>query len=242
MPTYGVVRPSVLLFLDKDSERASMARRPPANRPKRAKARKVARGLPKHPRRPVGLRKGARRVGAQRQTAFLPPEDWYEPQGPNSRGFRIIVQPPGPGYQHVVTAEQVRQRLEQLPREMLKDLEIVQLSRMTYKKQSFPCYGMQWGAAIYLYPLETGLVEYFNRPPRPAEQIEARQFGGRWVQESRSWKLIWTPDSIADYYLNNVLIHELGHLLDQRNSSFADRERYAEWFALEHGYRPSRAK
>jgi hypothetical protein len=33
-----------------------------------------------------------------------------------------------------------------------------------------------------------------------------------------------------------VLIHELGHLLDERNTGFADRERYAEWFAMQHGY------
>ena len=32
------------------------------------------------------------------------------------------------------------------------------------------------------------------------------------------WKLIWTEQSIKDFYLNNILIHELGHLLDDRNS------------------------
>ena len=34
----------------------------------------------------------------------------------------------------------------------------------------------------------------------------------------------------------SILIHELGHLLDQRNSTTIDRERYAEWFAIAHGY------
>ena len=29
---------------------------------------------------------------------------------------------------------------------------------------------------------------------------------------------------------------QLGHLLDERNTGFADRERYAEWFAMRHGY------
>jgi hypothetical protein len=111
---------------------------------------------------------------------------------------------------------------------------------MTAKKKSFPCYGMQWGAAIYLYPLESDLVEYFDRPPRPAEYIEARQFGARWVQSGTFWKLVWTRPAIEDFYLNNVLIHELGHLLDDRNTSYRDRERYAEWFALEHGYKKSR--
>ena len=30
--------------------------------------------------------------------------------------------------------------------------------------------------------------------------------------------------------------------MDDRNTSYVDRERYAEWFALEHGYKPSRKK
>ena len=42
--------------------------------------------------------------------------------------------------------------------------------------------------------------------------------------------------TIRDFYLNNILIHELGHLLDDRNRSYGDRERYAEWFALKYGY------
>ena len=49
----------------------------------------------------------------------------------------------------------------------------------------------------------------------------------------------WTKETIEDFYLNNILIHELGHLLDDRNTSYTDRERYAEWFAIEYGYLPT---
>jgi hypothetical protein len=95
---------------------------------------------------------------------------------------------------------------------------------------------MHWGSSLYVYPIEDNLVEYYDRPPRPAQMIEARMFGGRWRQEGDFWKLMWTEQAVKDFYLNNILIHELGHLLDDRNSSYADRERYAEWFALQHGY------
>jgi hypothetical protein len=30
-------------------------------------------------------------------------------------------------------------------------------------------------------------------------------------------------------------------LLDERNTGYVDRERYAEWFALEHGFKRSAA-
>ena len=65
-------------------------------------------------------------------------------------------------------------------------------------------------------------MECYPCPPRPAQVNEARMFGGRWVQSAPDeWQLIWTEAAIKDYYLNNILIHELGHLLDQRNESCA---------------------
>ena len=175
-------------------------------------------------------------------TSFTPPEDWYEPTEVLTPEYRVIEQEPGAGYQHVVTEREIRGRLAQLPEELLIPLDVVQLSRMTRKKQSFPCYGMQWGSTLYLYPIEESLVEYFAHPPRPAEFNEARQFGGRWEQHGSEWYLIWSETSIKDFYLNNILIHELGHLLDNRNTSYTDRERYAEWFAIEHGLKKSRSK
>ena len=123
---------------------------------------------------------------------------------------------------------------------MTRPLQVVQLSQMTHKKRRSPCYGMQWGNAIYLYPIEKSLIETFSSPPKPAQRIEASMFGARWQQDGRRWRLVWTEEAIRDFYLNNVLIHELGHILDNRNNNARDRERFAEWFALEIGYKSSR--
>jgi hypothetical protein len=168
---------------------------------------------------------------------FAPPEDWHEPTDEGG-DYRVIVQPPGAGYRHVVTPAQIRSRLASVPQEFLRGLEVIQLSRMTRKKQSFPCYGMQWGATLYLYPLESTLEEWFTQPPRPEIYNEARMYGGRWDETTPgSWRLSWNQESIEDFYLNNILIHELGHLVDERNSGYAERERFAEWFAIQYGYR-----
>ncbi len=174
-------------------------------------------------------------MGRSEKMPFVPPEDWHESLGSDG-DFRIVAQPPGKGFRHVVTPKEVRARLAQLPAKFVEPLEIVQFSRMTRKKQSFPCYGMQWGTSIYLYPIEEDLVEYFPDAPRPQQIIEARMYGGRWVQNGGQWYLEWSAATIRDFYLNNILIHELGHLLDDRNRSYVDRERYAEWFALKYGY------
>lgn len=175
------------------------------------------------------------------QEPFGPPEDWYELEEEPSSGYRIVVQDPGPGHFHAVTPDEVRDRLAELPDWMLAPLRVVQLSRITRKKMTFPCYGMQWGCALYLYPIEDELCEYYYEPPKPSVVIESRQFGGKWCEEEPGvWRLDWTEETLRDFYLNNILMHELGHLLDDRNTSYVDRERYAEWFALEYGYKPTR--
>jgi hypothetical protein len=194
----------------------------------------------RHSRRGVRSSKRARGMPRNEQLPFVPPEDWHEPQE-NRSDYRVIVQPAGNGYRHVLTPAEVRERLAELPSRFVQNLEVVQFSRITRKKLSFPCYGMQWGPAIYLYPVEESLVERFKSPPKPAQLIEARMYGGHWEQEPHGfWKLVWTEQALRDFYLNNILIHELGHLLDDRNSRSIDRERFAEWFAVKYGYKPTR--
>ena len=183
--------------------------------------------------------KQARRSSTGQRNArlpFAPPEDWHE--STDATNYRIVVQDPGEGYRHILTPAEIRARLAQVPEHFLDQLEVVQLSRMTRKKLSFPCYGMQWGNALYLYPLEESLTEHFDTPPRPNLVNETKMYGGRWTETSPgSWLLTWSEQAARDFYLNNILMHELGHLVDDRNTGYMERERYAEWFAVEYGYR-----
>lgn len=197
--------------------------------------------LGKSRRRGGQAHKRSRSMKRNLKLPFIPPEDWHEPRE-DGAGYRIIVQSPGEGFRHILTPEDVRRRLAEFPEWMLEGLEVVQFSRMTRKKQSFPCYGMQWGSSLYLYPIEEGLVEYYNCPPTPAQVNEARMYGGEWSETSPGvWGLQWTEESVRDFYLNNILIHELGHLVDSRNTGYVARERFAEWFAVEYGYKRSQA-
>uniref|UniRef100_A0A7C2K047 Uncharacterized protein n=1 Tax=Schlesneria paludicola TaxID=360056 RepID=A0A7C2K047_9PLAN len=172
--------------------------------------------------------------------AFSAPETWHEPEP--HRQTRYITHAPGIGYVHPVTADEVRDRLAALPPAFARAVDVVQFSSMTRKRRLFPCYGMQWGSNIYLYPIEASLRERYLRPPRPEQLIEAKMFGGVWSQEGPEWRLTWTPEAIRDFYLNNVLIHEIGHILDHRNTNPHAREQFAIWFATEYGYRASRGR
>lgn len=169
---------------------------------------------------------------------FDAPEKWHPPR--EDGRLQIVVDRPGDGYRHVVTPKEIRDRVAMLPEEFQSGLEVVQLSPMTRKRRLFPCYGLQWGRAVYLYPIEESLEELYVRAPRPAQRIETEMFGGEWIQDGSLWRLVWTEETIKDFYLNNVLIHEIGHINDERNTNFRKRERFADWFAIEYGYRASR--
>ncbi len=171
-------------------------------------------------------------------SSFDAPEVWHEPGEQRSSDIRFVRQDPGAGYVHVVETDEVRQRIAELPDRFTREIEVVQFSAMTRKRSIFPCYGMQWGQAVYLYPMEDSLTEVYVQPPRPQQVIETRMYGGRWSEQDGTWLLQWNRRSIRDFYLHNVLIHEIGHLNDDRNRSYRDRERYADWFAVEYGYRP----
>lgn len=230
----------------------------PTHKQRTAAARSRSHSIAQNPSRlyrpaasPIVRDSGHRAVLSQRsrrsqrdlKLPFIPPEDWHEPLEGAKRtaagNYRIMVRPPGEGFRHVLTPQQIRDRLAELPAELLQNLQFVQLSQMTRKKQGFPCYGMQWGSSIYLYPIEATLEETYRQPPKPNQVTEARMFGGRWERDGEdTWKLIWTEEAIQDFYLHNILIHELGHLVDFRNRRPVDRERFAEWFAIQYGYRP----
>jgi hypothetical protein len=175
-----------------------------------------------------------------RSAHFTAPETWYEPRGLTE--IKYVVHAPGKDYIHPITVEDVRNRIAMLPAQLTKGLEVVQFSAMTRKRQLFPLYGMQWGSNIYLYPIESSLTETYYQPPTPQQLIEAKMFGGKWEQVTEGWTLSWSLSAIRDFYLNNVLIHEIGHVHDSRNTNSAARERYANWFATEYGFRASRGR
>lgn len=187
--------------------------------------------------RPVATYRGRTSGRQGSYEPFTAPETWHEPTARSDRPT-YLVEAAGKGYLHPVTPVEVQHRIEQLPKRFIEELEVVQFSRMTRKRHQFPCYGMHWGWSIYLYPIEETLVEIYTRPPLPAQRIEAEMYGACWQEDKGGlWRLVWTEKSVKDYYLNNILIHEIGHLVDSRNTRRDDRERYAEWFAIEYGYR-----
>lgn len=224
-----------------------MSRRQPRERKRdqNSKGRKASTGQVSERRRattgrPAGAFRQRGSDSSQRSNHFYAQDQWYEPS--DSDVIQLYRRDPGAGYFHPVTLEEVADRVEQLPARYRQNIEVIELSRMTRKRSLFPCYGLQWGPNVYLYPIEESLVETYTRPPRPEQVIEAKMYGGVWTQDGKLWRLSWTERALRDFYLNNVLIHEIGHVNDTRNRNQNARERYADWFAIEYGYRASRGR
>jgi hypothetical protein len=155
-------------------------------------------------------------------------------------GIYFHVEPAGTNYLHVLTPAEILVRLHALPDNLLSRLTCVVLPRMTRKRKLFNIYGMQWDKTIYLYPMPASL-RVGDEHSLPASYVaEARQFGAT-VEETPTGPVIqWSLDTIKQFYLENILLHELGHTLDTRNSSTRDREAFAEAFARKYGRWPKR--
>lgn len=156
--------------------------------------------------------------------------------------YSVTTEPPGKGFVHAVSADDIFGMLDLIPEQYLEKLTRIKLATYTKKRRRENLYGLQWHAGIYLFPLSDTLVEEYTRPPNPLELQEIKKYGGKFVQEGEKWKIEWNESTARDYYLNCVLIHELGHVNDERNTAYADREAYANWFADAFGYPESNAQ
>ena len=156
--------------------------------------------------------------------------------------LRFHIESPGAGHFHVLSKEEILLRLERLPKYVQCNLNMIVLPRMTRKRKLMDIYGLQWDRTIYLYPMNDDLRHDMGRYISPLYRIEALKYGGSIIEGADENVIQWTPESIHHYYLENILIHEIGHTFDIKNMRAADREAFAEDFVCKFGDRGLRRK
>ncbi len=139
-----------------------------------------------------------------------------------------------------VTPQDVYDTLCRVPVEYLKGLEGVHLLGGTAKQHKvalgeLACYGRYVHTRIYLsaFPKKL-LVERHKRLPPPHVVQEYERVGASYRQDRNGWVFTFTMESLRDFYLRDVLLHEIGHHVDRRNTfdkNAKAAERYAAWFA-----------
>lgn len=84
----------------------------------------------------VSLGKRARVAATRERRSYMPPETWYEPAAEAPGVYTVVEQPAGAGYRHILSEEDIRARLAELPNWMVQPLQVVQISQMTVQEAS----------------------------------------------------------------------------------------------------------
>ncbi len=77
-----------------------------------------------------------------------------------------------------------------------------------------------------------------KRLPKPNIQREYERIGANYYFKNGYWTRSFDEMSLKRFYTRDVLIHELGHHVDRKNNKdYNAKERFAEWFVEEYGFR-----
>ena len=144
---------------------------------------------------------------------------------------RYIVDPLPKGYVYPCSIEDIRKKLEELPPTMLRNLSVIHLCNQVKMNPGVDAH-IYDGSCIRIYPVPEKLRwNYGRRKPNPAFAQERVEFGAYWKKIDHEWFLCWDEDSLRDYILNHVLLHEIGHSLDEVHYGTGRGEKLAEAFA-----------
>lgn len=82
------------------------------------------------------------------------------------------------------------------------------------------------------------LCSIYRRPPKPSDMLDYSRVGAEITTETGGTMVRFDRRSLKKLYLQDVLIHEIGHHVDRANLGHPkENEAYARWFATEFGFR-----
>jgi len=151
---------------------------------------------------------------------------------------------PHPESFHPTNQEQIQKIINNIPSHYLTGLKGIFLC--SGSKKQLNCNEFRFASyndfykVIYLFPFPKTMCLHYKTKPKPSICIEYERHGTRWIEENNGWVLKFDKKSIQSFYLKDVLFHELGHHVenqfhDIKHKSDKQRERFAEWFAIEYG-------
>ncbi len=151
------------------------------------------------------------------------------------------------GFVQLLTIPNIQKYMSYLPPSFQTDLRGIFLcpgakKQLNYSSTVYGCYD-NLSRSIFLFPFPERLCFYYKAKPKPSECREYERHGAHWKQENGYWKLDFTMESLRSFYLRDVLVHELGHHVDNISSLTGEnsnqKERFAEWFAMAFGINKS---
>lgn len=150
---------------------------------------------------------------------------------------------PPPEFALPVSVDDIAAVLEKLPRSLLAGLEGVYLlggsQRHVVGGRSWGCY---YRRTVFLFAAPRAWLSWRTAEYPGPELLHASPLWPRIRREGSSWLTDVDERDLRDFYLYDVLLHEVGHHVDFRRNGYRWRsrrkvERFAEWFAASYGKR-----
>ena len=145
-----------------------------------------------------------------------------------------------------VTVKEIKELLNKLPDEQTENLTHIWLRKMTnkeYEKEGSyqGCFICGSGVSlIVLYPFPTDLKMKFGKKKPDKKTLKwYSTFNPELIESNGNWILKWTEEKIKRYYLEGLLLHEIGHQIDsmyQRFWSSNYKKQKGEKFADNYAY------
>lgn len=157
----------------------------------------------------------------------------------------FIKDNPSRDFYFPVTIEEIKEFINKLPNEQTERITHIWLRKMTnkeYEKENSVqgCFICGSGVnLIVLHPFPIDMIMKFGKK-KPANKILKwySKFEPELNETNEGWQLKWTYEKIKKYYLEGLLLHEIGHQIDsiyKRYWSKSYKQR-AEYFADNYAY------
>lgn len=171
--------------------------------------------------------------------------DEYWDQISGNEELTIIKQPTHAAFLIPIDEASIRETLETVPAEFTVDLSAVIVLGGSKKQEkvfkSVFAYGRYFSNTIVIHPFPKKHMDRKCKSlPKPSVLNDYKRAGATITPEGKRWCIRFDEKSLRQFYLRDVLLHELGHHVDAENfrsKSARKAEGFAEWFASEHGYR-----
>ena len=130
-----------------------------------------------------------------------------------------------------------------MPAEFVRDIDAVVLLGGTSKqcRSEYLRFGVYYSSMIFIHAFpKKRMTTFYKHGLRPNVLDEYRRAGARIEECKPGTRIIFDRQALRDFFLRDVLVHEIGHHIDRHNFSCkTDRkiEGFAEWFATEYGFR-----
>lgn len=157
----------------------------------------------------------------------------------------IRVEPTHDAFMFPLSLEDIRAALENIPPAFLQGIKAILIPPGSNKQlkaaNSLYIYGEYWQQCIFLHPYPKGLIVLRNAKALKPHELDGYKRAGAEITEiENNVEVRFTKTSLRNFYLKDVLMHEIGHHVDRSKRPQSKRENFAEWFALEYGYRLQR--